>query len=277
MKKMLITGSVILAAVCANAQQHQLVKKWETDTLLKTPESVLYDEAGKQLYVSNIDGQSWQKDGKGSIGKVGLDGKIIQVDWVTGLEAPKGMGLYNNKLYVADIDKVAVIDVKSASITQTIPVAGAQALNDLSIDKKGIVYVSDSRLKKLHRIENGQVTTLLDSTSLKGPNGVLIEGDDLYVVDAGGLYKVEKNKSLTKITEGIEGSVDGLQHVAGTDFLVTTWQGTIWYVKGDGRKQLLLDTRDQKSNTADIGYNAKEHILYVPTFFKNKIVAYELK
>lgn len=277
MKKIWIAGFVMLATAAANAQQHQLVQKWETDTLLKTPESVLYDVAGKQLYVSNIDGQSWQKDGKGSIGKVGLDGKIIQVDWVTGLEAPKGMGLYNNKLYVADIDRVAVIDVKSATIIQSIPVAGAQALNDLTIDKKGIVYVTDSRVKKLHRIENGQVTTLLDSTTLKGPNGVLVQGNDLYMLDAGGLHKVEKNQSLTKITDGIEGNVDGLEHVAGKDFLVTTWQGTIWYVKGDGSKQLLLDTREQKSNTADIGYNIKERIVYVPTFFKNKIVAYELK
>src|SRR5581483_5844244 len=170
MKNLIITGSLLLAAAGAMAQEHQLVKKWETDTLLKVPESVLYDAPGKILYVSNIDGQPWEKDGKGSVGKVGLDGKIIKVDWVTGLNAPKGLGLYNNKLYVADVDKVAVIDVTTASITQTIPVEGAQGLNDITVDKKGVVYVSDSKTKKIHRIENGQVTTLLDN--LKGPNGV---------------------------------------------------------------------------------------------------------
>jgi len=276
MKKMAIAGSLILATLMANAQEHQLVKKWETDTLLKVPESALYDAADKLLYVSNIDGQPWEKDGKGSVGKVGLDGKIIQVDWVKGLEAPKGLGLYKNKLYVADVDKVAVIDTRKAAIVQTIPIEGAQGLNDITVDpKNGVVYVSDSKLKKIHRIENGAVTTLLDN--LKGPNGVLIYNDDLYILDAGGLYKVEKDKSLTKLADGMEGGTDGVEHVAGKDFIVSCWQGSIWYVKGDGTKEHLLDTRAQSINTADIGYDAKNRILYVPTFFKNKIVAYELK
>jgi len=276
MKKMAIGGSFILATLMANAQEHQLVKKWETDTLLKVPESALYDAADKLLYVSNIDGQPWEKDGKGSVGKVGLDGKIIQVDWVKGLEAPKGLGLYKNKLYVADVDKVAVIDTRKAAIVQTIPIEGAQGLNDITVDpKNGVVYVSDSKLKKIHRIENGAVTTLLDN--LKGPNGVLIYNDDLYILDAGGLYKVEKDKSLTKLADGMEGGTDGVEHVAGKDFIVSCWQGSIWYVKGDGTKEHLLDTRAQSINTADIGYDAKNRILYVPTFFKNKIVVYELK
>ena len=275
MKKQVITGSLLLATLFATAQSHELSKKWETDTLLKVPESVLYDAAGKVLYVSNIDGQPWEKDGKGSIGKVGLDGKIIAVDWVTGLEAPKGLGLYKNKLYVADVDKVVMIDTKTASIELTIPVEGALGLNDLTVDKKGIVYVSDSKNKKVHRIENGKVSTWLEN--LKGPNGVLINGDDLYVLDAGTLYKVEKDKSLTKLADGMEGGTDGVENVTGKDFIVSCWQGSIWYVNGDGTKQNLLDTRDQKINTADIGYDAKNRILFVPTFFKNKIVAYELK
>src|ERR1700704_2976197 len=112
MKKLLITGSLVLVATVMVSAQHQLVKKWETDSLLKVPESVLYDAGDKVLYVSNIEGtEPWGKDGKGSIGKVGLDGKIIKADWVTGLQAPKGLGLYKGKLYAADIDNVAVIDV----------------------------------------------------------------------------------------------------------------------------------------------------------------------
>lgn len=275
MKSYLITSAFILSAAIANAQEHQLVKKWETDTLLKVPESVLYDAENKVLYVTNIDGQPWDRDNKGSVGKVGLDGKIITVDWVSGFSAPKGMGLYKNNLYVADVDKVAVIDIKKGTVTQTIPVEGAQGLNDITVDKKGVIYVSDSKNKKVHRIENGQVTTLLEN--LKGPNGLLADGNDLFVLDAGGLYKMEKDKSLTKLAEGMEGGTDGVEHVKGKDYIVSCWAGSIWYVSGDGTKQNLLDTREQKINTADIGYDAKNRIVYVPTFFKNNIVAYELK
>jgi hypothetical protein len=75
----------------------------------------------------------------------------------------------------------------------------------------------------------------------------------------------------------MEGGTDGVEHVTGKDYIVSCWAGAIWYVNGDGTKQNLLDTREQKINTADIGYDAKNRIVYVPTFFKNKIVAYELK
>ncbi len=38
-----------------------LVKKWETDTILKVPESVLYNPADKFIYVANIDGKPMAK------------------------------------------------------------------------------------------------------------------------------------------------------------------------------------------------------------------------
>lgn len=257
--------------------QHKLVKKWETDSLMKVPESVLYDESNKVLYVANIDGQPAEKDGKGSIGKVGLDGKIIAVDWVTGLNAPKGMGLHKNILYVADLTEVVAIDTKEGRIIRRIPVEGSQFLNDITIDKKGAVYVSDSRKRNVHKIEGDKVTTHLDSNSLKGPNGLLVHKKQLYVLDQGKMYRVEKDKKLTMLTEGMEGGTDGIENVKGKEFIVSSWGGVIYYVKEDGTKEKLLDTREQKINSADIGYDAKNRIVYVPTFWKNSVVAYEVK
>ncbi|MGC4038961.1 MAG: ATP/GTP-binding protein [Chitinophagaceae bacterium] len=262
--------------IVGHSQEHRLVKKWATDTLLKVPESVLYDAGNQVLYCSNIDGTDpWGADGKGSIGKVGLDGKIIAVDWVTGLNAPKGLGLYKDKLYAADLNNVVVIDIKAAKISETINIDGAEGLNDITVDKKGVVYVSDSKTKKIFRIVEGKAELYLDN--LKGPNGVLADGDKFLLLDNGGLYKAGADKSLTKITDGMEGGTDGVENVTGNDYLVSCWAGVIWYVKGDGTKEKLLDTRDQKINSADIGYDAKKRIVYVPTFWRNGIIAYELQ
>ena len=256
--------------------QHKLVKLWETDSILKVTESVLYSSKDNLLFVANIDGKEpWGKDGKGSIGKVGLDGKIIAVDWVTGLNAPKGMGLYKNKLYVADITEVVVIDISMASIVKRIAIDSAQTLNDITIDKKGIVYVSDSRGKKVYQLKNDVPSMLLEN--LKRPNGLLAHGNDFYVLDDGGMYRMEKDKKLTLITNGMEGGTDGIENVSGKDFIVSCWAGSIWYVKADGTKELLVDTQAQKINSADIGYDAKKKILYVPTFWKNSVVAYEVR
>lgn len=279
MKKYAFTLLIVLPVVFSglHAQQHQLIKKWETDSLLKVPESVLFDESNKVLYVANIDGQPGEKDGRGSVGKVGLDGKIVKVDWVSGLHAPKGMALYQNNLYVADLEDLAVIDIKTGMIIKRIPVEGAKFLNDVTVDKKGVVFVSDSRTRKVHRVENGTVSTILDSMSLKGPNGLLAHGDNFYVLDAGTMYKMENDKRLTLITEGMEGGTDGIEHVQGNEFIVSCWGGVMYYVKEDGSKDKLLDTREQKINSADIGYDAKNRIVYVPTFWKNSVVAYEIK
>jgi sugar lactone lactonase YvrE len=133
------------------AQNLQLVKLWETDSTLQVPESVLYHADSKVLFVSNIDGKSDEKDLRGSITKVSLDGKVIE-KWAVNVSAPKGMDIYNGKLYVADIDEVVAMDLKSGKSVQRISVAGSIFLNDLAIDKAGIIYVSDSRTGKIHSI-----------------------------------------------------------------------------------------------------------------------------
>ena len=144
MKKILFSILCSLMVLMVFSQQHSLVKVWETDSLMEVPESVLPDYKNKVLYVSNINGKdAWGKN-RGSIGKVGLDGKIILVEWVGGLHAPKGMGLYKNNLYVADLTRVITIDVTSGKITSSVEVEGAQFLNDVTVDSKGNVYISDS-------------------------------------------------------------------------------------------------------------------------------------
>lgn len=269
---LILAGTLVTSA---SAQAPKLTKKWETEATLKTPESVLYDADGRVLYVSNIDGKEpWTKDGTGSIAKVGLDGKVIAAEWVKGLEAPKGMGLRGGRLYVADLDRLVVIDVAKASIAETIPVAGAQRLNDVTIDQAGVVYVSDMQAGKIYAFTQGKPAVWLEG--FKRPNGVLAHGDDLYVLDSGALIKVGKDKQRITLVEGMDPSTDGVEHVQGNEFVVSCWAGALYHVKG-GEKNQLLDTRPQKLNSADIGYDAKNRVVYVPTFFANTVVAYELK
>lgn len=268
-------SGLLLCSQSVQAQTHQLTQLWETDTLLRTPESVLYDAKARLLYVSNIDGVPNGKDGKGSIAKVGLDGKIIHAQWVSGLNAPKGMGIYKNKLYVADLTEVVVIDIEKATIIERIPVEGSVFLNDITIDKTGAVYVSDTRVFKVYRIDKGFVVTLFQN--LQGPNGLLALGDELLILDKGRLVKQLASGTLANITEGMDPSTDGIEQVQKNEYLVSSWNGVIYYIYADGNKQVLLDTRPQKINTADIGYDPKNRIVYVPTFYGNKVVAYQLR
>lgn len=271
--KTFLTLVLAVAAATAFAQNPQLQKVWETDSTLKTPESVLFYAPEKVLFVSNIDGKSDEKDLQGSIAKVDLNGKIINPMWAKNLSAPKGMGIYKNNLYVADLTEVAVINLKSGEVTQRIPVEGAIFLNDITVDDAGIVFVSDSRTGKVHRIEGSNVSTYIENKN--GVNGLLSEGDGFYLAVKDTLFKMDKSKVFTPITTGMDMSSDGIVRVK-KDFIVSCWSGVIYYVKGDGTKTILLDTREKKSNTADIGFDPATSMLYVPTFFKNKVVAYKL-
>lgn len=253
--------------------QHSLSKLWQSDSTFKWPESVFYDSKSKILYVSNVG--SLEKEGLGLISKIGLDGKIIKQDWVTGLTGTKGLGLYKNVLYAAEPTAVVVIDVSKASVVKRIPVEGAQFLNDITIDSKGIVYVSDTKTNRVHKIENGKASVYLEN--MKRANGLLAVGSDLYILTDGSFQKADGNKKLVTLATGLEGGSDGLVMVKKHEFIITGWEGIIYYVKDNGSKQVLLDTRDKKINSADIGYDEVNKILYVPTFFKNTVTAYKLK
>lgn len=257
------------------AQPHSLEKLWASDTVLKTPESVLPDTKQQILYVSNIDGIPHEKDGKGFISRLGMDGRILDLEWVTGLNAPKGMGLYKGRLYVADITEVVGIDVKTARIVERIPVQGATFLNDISITPKGIIYVSDSRANKVYKIEKGNVFTLMDN--LQGPNGLLHTADGLLVLDKGRILKVTPSGQLSSIADGMDPSTDGIEMVKNNEFIVSAWSGVIYYVYAGVQRITLLDTRKEKLNTADIGYDPVQRIVYIPTFSGNNVVAYRLK
>jgi len=286
MKKNLLSvgalAGALLAAAAAQAQAptaHKLTQVWESEPALKVPESVRFDAKRKVLYVSNIDGEPWVADGKGSIAKLGLDGKVIAADWVTGLDCPKGRARSADGkwLYAADIGGIVVIDSKKGKIRQKIAIPEGVQLNDLVSDGKDTLYVSDSKGKKVYVVKDGKASVYLDETALKGPNGLLVHDGALYVLDNNSLNRVGPDKSLTVIADGMPGGVDGLENVKGGDFLVSVWSGAVWYVNGDGSKELLFDGKAVQTSTADIGWDPATGTAYVPTFFKNTVIAFKVE
>ena len=273
-KNLFIALCLICVVNVTKAQNLNLL--WSTDSTLRTPESVFHDEKTGKIYVSNIEGKgAWDKDGRGSISIITASGKILSPFWVTGLHAPKGMGMFQDFLIVADVDSVVIIEPTRAQIVKKIYIEGAQALNDLTVDKRGNIYVSDSKTKKIHMIDGLKLDVSLYIDGLKGPNGVLFVDRTLYYVDAGGFYKVAKDKQKVLIVDGLEGGADGIEQIDEENFLVSCWSGTIYHVNLKGEKKLLLDTRGVQINAADIGYDKKRKIVYVPTFYKNNVMAYQ--
>ena len=160
-KKAVTIFTIVLSCViAATAQSHKLEKLWETDAVVAVPESVLPFDGGKKLYVSLIDGGGWDADGKGGIAKLDPDGKSLNQAWITGLNAPKGMGLIGKRLYVADIKEVIVINTKNGRVEKKIVIEGAAALNDITVDNKVLFMF---RIRRWRR--SGELKTICQRSS----------------------------------------------------------------------------------------------------------------
>src|SRR5687768_9085738 len=85
---------------------------WSRDGVYP-PDSVLLDAKRNVFYVSNIVGEPAGKDGVGYLSKVSPDGKLQTAEWVTGFNAPKGLVMQDDTLFVTDIDRLMAIDVES--------------------------------------------------------------------------------------------------------------------------------------------------------------------
>jgi SMP-30/Gluconolactonase/LRE-like region len=266
--KRTILISVVMSINSALLAQHSLEKIWETDTItLRNPESVLYDSISNSLYVSCM--------GAGKIVRISTNGKVIKNDWVTGLTSNKGSALFNGLLYIAETSAVAVIDVEKASVIKRIKVEGAIMLNDVAMDAKGIIYVTDTRAGKVYRIEGDKVAVYLEN--MPGANGLLTVNTDLYVLTSASVEKVDALKAITKIADGFESGLDGIVMVAENEFIISNYKGILYYVNADGTKQVLLDTRTKGIMSNDISYNSKTKTLFVPAYGTSRVIAYKVK
>ena len=275
MKSIFITAMALGLSLQIQAQK--LTQKWESASTLLVPESVIYDTENKAIYVANINGKPTEKDGNGFISKLKTDGQIESLEWVKGLDAPKGLGIYKGKLFVADVSRLVIIDIATSKIEKAIEVNGAQFLNDITVDADGKVYISDSAGKKVYIYENGEVKVWFEGTELQRPNGLLAEKKAIKLIDAtsGVFYNITtKDKKAEVIAKDFPAGGDGIVNIDKDEYLISNWNGEIYYLKGSDKTK-LLDTKEAKVNAADIWYIKELNLVLVPTFFANKITAYQ--
>ena len=283
-------GGMMMLSSCDNIKTDKKVSKeltpklelvWETDTLLTTCESTLYDKETGIIYVSNINNNPWDLDSNGFISTIDTTGKILELKWIeAGLSGPKGLGMYNGKLYVNDIDRVVEIDIATQKILNNYHVEGDPNLNDITVSSDGVVYSSGSSSNTIYALQNGKLDTLITDESFNRLNGLLSNKDGVYYISSGsgefGLFDLKSKTS--KVLSKDLGVGDGIVYLDNGDFITTSWKGVIYYIKSSDWSSIkLLDTEKDGVYSADIGFIPEHNILLVPTFFNNKVMAYKLK
>ena len=245
------------------------------------PESVLYDPARDVLYVSNISGNPTEKNGAGFISQVALDGKIQNLKWITGLDAPKGSAIHKDRLYIADIDSVVIADIKTGRIISKIFAPNAEFLNDVTVDRDGNIYISDMSEGNsvVYRLVKDKLSVWLKSDQVKTPNGLFAEGELLWVGSMNEtLLKAFRlsDRTLAKSVD-LGSGVDGLVSDGEGNFLFSDWSGKTFLVEPSGKVVQLLNTADDNIQSADITYIPRKKLILIPTFFDNRVMAYKLE
>lgn len=262
---------------------------WETGGLA-APESALYDALREVIYVSCVNGNPDEKNGLGYIARLDADGTLKDLQWIGGLNAPKGLGRSNNSLYVADIDRVLEFDIDSRALQHEWPVPGARFLNDIAVGPDGALYVADTIANTIHRIRGGELTLLASGPELESPNGLWVDGDNLLVASwglisdpatwaaktPGRVLKIDLAADpavLVPFGDGAPiGNLDGIVANGAGSYYASDWaQSGLFQIDQLSGEAALLQPLPRGS--ADIGVIPGKRILLVPVMTEGKIQA----
>lgn len=260
------------------------------DVGLATPESVLHDTSTDTYLVSNINGAAAGKDDNGFISRIAPDGQVVALKWIDGaasdveLNAPKGLGIANGKLYVSDIDVIRTFDLATGKPAAQIPVPGATFLNDVAVGPDGTVYVSDTGLTEdeqenlslnkqdaIYQVSpDGKLSTLIKGEQLGLPNGLVADATGLWVVTwSGSLYHVTFDGTATAPIQAPGAELDGIVQTADGRVLISCWEKSAVFVGTPATEFSTLV--DNVKAPADIGYDSQREQLLVPLFTENTV------
>jgi hypothetical protein len=261
---------------------------WTTTEGIRTPESTYYDTASGFIFSSQIDGAPDAKDGNGRIVKLNGDGSVVNANFVTGLNAPKGLRVCDGTLWVADLGEVVAVDVATGTVRTRVSIPDSMFLNDVACTGS-TAYVSDMMANKIYAVSNGAATVAAEGAELEFPNGLLVDGERLIVGGWGGsppkadfttdvkgrlFFYDLKTKTKTLITRNPTANFDGVESDGKGGYVATDWvAGKLLHISATGE---VKELRQFKPGAADIDFVAASNIVLVPHMNDNQVAAYDV-
>jgi sugar lactone lactonase YvrE len=278
----------------------------------KTPESVVHDPIMDEYLVSNIGpGNPGALDHNGFISRVRPDGTIVQLEWIQDgvngvtLNGPKGIWLFNDALYVADIDTLRIFDRFTGTPRRSIPfpnpfAPNALFLNDVVVTQDGTAYVTDNANGALFRVDSAGVPSVVATGDhLHAPNGVFADGANVSWVTwlghqvlrtnpSGKIFAVATLPAPDVSQFGLPAGtllMDGYVHLPDGSLLVSSWVTGAVYRISPSRKTVsviaqfvsLFDNPNNPDGPADINVDLVRGRLLVPLFDANQLVIMPLQ
>jgi sugar lactone lactonase YvrE len=263
-----------------------------------TPESVLHDSVQDIYFVSNINGSPTAKDDNGFISRLRPDGAIENLKFIEGgragvtLNAPKGLAVLGDTLWVADIDMVRAFNARTGAVLDSVKLDSAVFLNDIAIAPTGAIYITDTGIRfddvgnvlhpgpdRVFRIgPDRKVTVAARGDSLGWPNGITVDpvGKRFIIVSFGAAKTVLAWKPGDRTAHAIAkgaGGFDGVE-VAGSRILVSSWADSTVSAYETGQEVKVITG---VPTPADVGYDVKRNRVLIPILGGNRVEVWQLR
>jgi sugar lactone lactonase YvrE len=259
---------------------------------LEAPEAAKYDADQDIWFVANVNGPVVAKDNNGYISRLTPDGKMETQKFIAGgvkgvtLNAPKGMAITGDTLWVADFDVVRAFNRRTGAALTTVPVKGAKFLNDLTAGPDGI-YATDTGVlagekgfshpgpDRVYKISGGKASVALESPKLSGPNGITWNRDHFVIVPFMGteIMSWKPGEKDVKVIATGPGQQDGVEVLSDGRLLTNSWTDSSLFVIDNGK---VTKVASGIPSPADHAYDGKSKVL-VPLLMENRVELWELR
>ena len=276
-----VAGFIVLFSTSIMAEQ----------PVFSQPESAYFYTSGSTdpgvYFISSTNG-----DDVGWVSKLAADGSMINSRWATDLRHPMGMRVSGKRLWINNTTEIVGLNLDNPDDRIVHPIDGAISLNDLATDSSGHAYVSDSMNSRVVRVDlaTGENSTYI-STLPSSPNGVLVQGDRLYIASwgvmsdrpeeraewitktAGDLYWVslKDSKKSRHIIVPELGNLDGVEIDQKGNIYVSDWESGKLYKISSGAK-MVVDLGQYGQGLADIGLNLLTGELVLPVMLSSEVL-----
>jgi len=252
----------------------------------ETPSSVLYDKAGDLYLVSNANGGPLDADGNGFISRLRPNGRLISLRWIEGgvdgveLNAPKGLAILGDTLYVADIDCVRLFNRRSGEPMGSVCPEGASNLHGVVVKRRGPLYVTD-RSGVLFAIEgDGSYSEVLRGEDLGEPTGIVSSHRGVFVAGY-------RNRSISQLwpeelkafVRGRNWKLAGLVMTEDGSLAFSNWaDSSILFIqtsKGGSKGNIFTLVREVPT-PGDLGYDERRNRILIPVLEQNRVFFVDL-
>ena len=268
-------------------------KRVATASGLNNPEAVRYDADLNLWFVANVNGNPTARDNNGYISRLKSDGSVDSLKFIESgkrgatLNAPKGMAIVGDTLWVADLDAVRAFNKRTGAPIITISLAKrAKFLNDIAVGPDGI-YLTDSGLEGpkldhtgpdlIFKVANRKATLALTLKNLAAPNGITWDSaGSRFVIAPFGAPTVVTwapgDSAPTPLVEG-KGQYDGIEPLGNEHYLLTSWTDSSLNLVSNGQVTRLAGGL---ASPADIGIDRKHGRVAVPQLMEDRVVFLDL-